>query len=281
MATAETEPPTTTARSKHGLSDLPARIAVGAPALAVVVAAVIVGDAALAALLAVAAGLAAWEAARLLTDSKSAGVTTGVLAGGIVVAVALWEREALAPAVAVAFGVLVLGAIFSGREGGRIVPVLAGTMAVVWVGGGLAHAALLRDLDHGGALVLLVLVGTFVGDTAAHLLGSVFGKTPLAPSISPNKTVEGLVAGIVGGTVAVVCVALAAEPWLGIGEAALIGLGVAVAGPLGDLWESVIKREAGVKDSGTLLGAHGGVLDRVDALLFTVPLGYYLALALL
>ncbi|HYH60301.1 MAG TPA: phosphatidate cytidylyltransferase, partial [Solirubrobacterales bacterium] len=205
MATAETEP-SKTPRAKHGLSDLPARIAVGAPALAVVVAAVIVGDAALAALLAVAAGVAAWEAMRLMSDSKAAGVTTGVLAAGVVVAVALWEREALAPAVAVAFGVLALGAIFDRREGGRVLPVLAGTVAVIWVGGGLAHAVLLRELDHGGALVLLVLVGTFVGDTAAHLLGSMFGRTPLAPSISPNKTVEGLVAGIVGGTVAIVCV---------------------------------------------------------------------------
>ena len=281
MATPETEPSPATSRSRHGLGDLPARIAVGAPALAVVVAAVIVGDAALAALLAIAAALAAWEAMRLLADSKATGMVTGALAGAVVIAVALWEREALAAGLAATFGVLALGAVFNRREGGRVLPVLAGTMAVIWVGGGLAHAVLLRELDHGGALILLVLAGTFVGDTAAHLLGSVFGKTPLAPSISPNKTVEGLVAGIAGGTAAVICVALAAEPWLGTGEAALIGLGVASAAPLGDLWESVIKREAGVKDSGTLLGAHGGVLDRVDAILFTVPLGYYLALALL
>ena len=281
MRVAETEAPRRGAKPKGALNDLPARIAVGAPALAIVIAAVVVGDAALAALLAVAAGLAAWEAMRLLADSKAAGMTTGALAAGLVVAVALWEREALAPAVACAFGALVLGVIFEGREGRRVAPVLAGTMAVIWVGGGLAHAVLLRELDHGGALVLLVLVGTFVGDTAAHLLGSLFGRTRLAPSISPNKTVEGLVAGIAGGTVAVICVALVAEPWLGAGDAALIGLGVAIAAPLGDLWESVIKREAGVKDSGTLLGAHGGVLDRIDAVLFTVPLGYYLALALL
>jgi phosphatidate cytidylyltransferase len=279
MVTAD--PPETSAGPRGSLSDLPGRIAVGAPALAVVVAAVIIGDAALAGLLAVAAALAAWEAMRLMADSKVGGVATGALAAGMVVAVALWEREALAPAIAVAFGALALGAIFDGREGRRVAPVLAGTMAVIWVGGGLAHGVLLRELDHGGALVLLVLVGTFVGDTAAHLLGSIFGRTPLAPSISPRKTVEGLIAGISGGTAAVVCVALAAEPWLGAGEAALIGLGVAIAAPLGDLWESVIKREAGAKDSGTLLGAHGGVLDRIDAVLFTVPLGYYLALALL
>jgi len=268
-------------RTKGRLADLPGRIAVGAPALAVVAGAVIVGDAALAALLALAAALAAWEAMRLLGDPRRIGVATGALAGGVVVAVALWEREALAPALLVAFGALALGAVFTSREGNRVMPVLAGTLAVIWAGGGLAHGVLLRELDHGGAVVLLVLVGTFVGDTAAHLLGSLFGRTSLAPSISPNKTIEGLVAGIAGGTAAVVGVAMSAEPWLGVADAALIGLGVAIAAPLGDLWESVIKREAGVKDSGTLLGAHGGVLDRVDALLFTVPFGYYLALALL
>lgn len=268
-------------KTKGRLSDLPGRIAVGAPALAVVVVAVAVGNAILAALLALAAGLAAWEAMRLFGVGKRTGVLTGGLAGGVVIAVALWEREALAPAVAVAFGALALSAVFTNREGNRVAPVLAGTLAVVWVGGGLAHGVLLRELDHGGALVLLALVGTFVGDTAAHLLGSLFGRTSLAPSISPNKTVEGLVAGIVGGTAAVVGVAIAAEPWIDVGDAAVIGLGVTIAAPLGDLWESVIKREAGVKDSGTLLGAHGGVLDRVDALLFTVPLSYYLALALL
>jgi len=268
-------------RTKGRLADLPGRIAVGAPALAVVAGAVIVGDAALAALLALAAALAAWEAMRLLGDARRIGEATAALAGGIVVAVALWEREALAPALLVAFGTLALGAVFTSREGNRVMPVLAGTLALIWVGGGLAHGVLLRELDHGGALALLVLVGTFVGDTAAHLLGSLFGRTSLAPSISPNKTIEGLVAGIAGGTAAVVGVAMAAEPWLDVGDAALIGLGVAIAAPLGDLWESVIKREAGVKDSGTLLGAHGGVLDRVDALLFTVPFGYYLALALL
>lgn len=280
MATLDSEIPRAE-RPKAGLGDLPGRIAVGAPTLAVVAAAVFVGGAGLAVLLAFAAGMAAFEAARLMRDSRGVAIAVGALAAAVVVAVALDGRDALPVAIAAAFGLMVLSTLFRGRASERVAPVVLGTLCLVWIGGGLAHGALLRDLDHGGALVLMVLVGTFVGDTFAHLVGSIWGRTPLAPSISPNKTVEGLVAGLVGGTGAVIVLALLAEPWLGTAEAAAIGLGVAIAAPCGDLWESAVKREAGVKDSGTLLGAHGGVLDRVDALLFTVPLGYYLALALL
>ncbi|MDQ3728222.1 MAG: phosphatidate cytidylyltransferase [Actinomycetota bacterium] len=280
MATLDSEIPKA-GRPRGSLSDLPGRIAVGAPALAVVAVAVIVGEAALAVLLALAAGMAAFEAARLMRDSKDVAIAIGVLSAGVVAATAFEDRTALPVAIVASFGLLVVSTLFEGRASERVAPVVVGTLCVVWIGGGLAHGVLLRELDHGGALVLMVLVGTFVGDTFAHLIGSVWGRTPLAPSISPNKTVEGLAAGLVGGTGAVVALALIAEPWLDAAEASVIGLGVAIAAPCGDLWESAVKREAGVKDTGTLLGAHGGVLDRVDALLFTVPLGYYLALALL
>ena len=279
MATAESLPE---AEARKGsLSDLPARIAVGVPAVAVIAGPIILGGTPFAALLALAAGLAAWEGARLLEDSRALAILTGLLAGGLVVASAAWEREALPVATAAAFGALAVSSVLAGKAERRVRPVLVGTLCVVWVGGGLAHGVLLRELDHGGALVLMVLLGTFVGDTFAHLVGTVRGRTPLAPTISPRKTVEGLLAGIAGGTAAVVALAAIAEPWIELWQAGVLGLGVAVAAPLGDLWESALKREAGVKDSGTLLGAHGGVLDRVDALLFTVPLGYYLATALL
>ena len=180
-----------------------------------------------------------------------------------------------------AFGVLAIGSFAVTPAGDRTQSVLAGTLCLIWVGAALAHGVLLRELEDGGVLVLAVLVGTFLGDTFAHILGSLFGKTPLAPSVSPNKSVEGFVAGIAGGTAAVVVLAaIVDEPWFELWEAALFGLAITIAAACGDLFESALKREAGVKDSGTLLGAHGGVLDRVDALLFTVPLGYYLATAL-
>ena len=266
---------------KGSLSDLPARIAVGVPAVAIIAGPILAGGLAFALLLALAGGLAAREGVRLLDGSKALALATALLTGGVVLAVAGWGREALPAAIAAAFGVLAVAHVVAGGTDRRVAPVLAGTICLVWVGAGLSHGVLLRELDHGGALVLLVLVGTFVGDTFAHLVGSVWGRTPLAPTISPRKTVEGLTAGVAGGTATVIALAVVAEPWLEVWQAAVLGFGVAAAAPLGDLWESAIKREAGVKDSGTLLGAHGGALDRIDALLFTVPLGYYLAIALL
>jgi phosphatidate cytidylyltransferase len=159
--------------------------------------------------------------------------------------------------------------------------IAATLLGVVWIGVALAHAVQLRELDHGGALVLATLIGTFIGDTAAHLLGSAFGRRKLAPRISPAKTVEGLVAGIVVGTGAVVAAAAIWQSWLSTTDALLLGVTITVAAPLGDLFESMLKRSAGVKDSGTLFGAHGGVLDRIDALLFAAPAAYYVSLALL
>ena len=276
MSVAEKETP----RSGR-LGDLPGRVAVAVPGAAGVAALLAVGGAAFASLVAVVAAFAAFEGVRLLRDARSLAIATGALSAGIVAVAAIDGREALAPALMAAFGILALGTFTAIRPGDRTHSALAGTLCVVWIGVTLAHGALLRELDHGAVLVLAVLLATFLGDTFAHILGSLFGRTPLAPSISPNKTVEGLVAGIAGGTASVIVLAaIISEPWFEIADAAVLGLAVAVIAPCGDLFESALKREAGVKDSGTLLGAHGGVLDRVDALLFTVPLGYYLASAL-
>jgi phosphatidate cytidylyltransferase len=272
-----------TATPRRGrLGDLPNRLAVAIPGAAVVAALLWAGDAAWASLVAIVAAFAAFEGVRLLRDARPLALAAGALSAGIVAAAAIEGREALAPALLGAFAVLAVGAVFAIRPGERTPSALAGTLCIVWVGAGLAHGALLRELEHGAVLVLAVLVGTFVGDTFAHILGSLFGRTPLAPSVSPNKSVEGFAAGVIGGTAAVV--ALAAfldEPWFELWEAGVLGFAVTLAAVCGDLFESALKREAGVKDSGTLLGAHGGVLDRVDALLFTVPLGYYLATALI
>jgi phosphatidate cytidylyltransferase len=107
----------------------------------------------------------------------------------------------------------------------------------------------------------------------------VYGRRPLAPLISPNKTVEGLVAGVVGATAAFWFAGLY-QDWLTGEDALVIGLLVALAAPVGDLFESLVKRDLAVKDTGGFFGAHGGVLDRLDAVLFTVVVGYYAALAL-
>jgi phosphatidate cytidylyltransferase len=153
-------------------------------------------------------------------------------------------------------------------------------LGVWWVGLAMAHAVLLRALPHGGGIFIDVLVGTFVGDTGAYLGGRSFGRRQLAPRISPNKTVEGLVIGAFCAIVAVWFASLY-QPWFQKGDAVLLGVGVAIAAPIGDLFESYIKREAGVKDSGRAFGAHGGALDRLDAVLFTTVVGYYVWLAIL
>ncbi len=147
-------------------------------------------------------------------------------------------------------------------------------LGTLWIGLALAHAILLRGLDHGGGLVLAVLLGTFLGDTGAYLAGRTLGTRRLAPRISPAKTWEGLIAGVVTATFAVWWYGLGSD-WMGGTKGALVGLTVGIAAPLGDLFESRIKRDAGTKDAGTLFGAHGGALDRLDAALFSLVAGYY------
>ena len=154
-------------------------------------------------------------------------------------------------------------------------------LGVFWVALPIAHAVMLRDLPHGGSVIITILVATFVGDTGAYLGGRAFGTRPLAPSISPNKTVEGLVIGMVAAVFGALAAGLYDDGWLSHTEAALIGLTVAVLAPIGDLFESRVKRDAGAKDAGKLFGAHGGVLDRLDAAFFTLVAGYYVWLAML
>jgi phosphatidate cytidylyltransferase len=148
-------------------------------------------------------------------------------------------------------------------------------LGIYWVGFALAHAVMLRGLPHGLGIVIDVAVGTFLGDTGAYLGGRTFGRRALAPTISPNKTVEGLVIGMLCAILGV-WIAGRYQEWLPGTHALVLGLGVALIAPVGDLFESFVKREAGTKDSGGLFGAHGGALDRLDAVLFATVVGYYI-----
>jgi phosphatidate cytidylyltransferase len=148
-------------------------------------------------------------------------------------------------------------------------------LGIFWIGLALAFAVMLRGLPHGEGIVIDVLIGTFLGDTGAYLGGRLFGRRPLAPAISPGKTVEGLMIGM-ACAVAAVWFAGRYQEWLPGTHALVLGLGVALAGPAGDLFESFLKRQAGTKDAGRLFGAHGGALDRLDAVLFTAVVGYYI-----
>jgi phosphatidate cytidylyltransferase len=154
-------------------------------------------------------------------------------------------------------------------------------LGIVWIGIPLAHAVLLRDLPHHGAALLVdVLVGTFATDTGAYATGRTFGSHKIAPSLSPNKTLEGLIGGFLIGTMAFWFAGLY-QDWLSGVDALIIGAAVAAIAPVGDLFESLLKRDLGKKDTGTLFGPHGGILDRLDAVLFTVVVAYYLSIQLI
>jgi phosphatidate cytidylyltransferase len=148
-------------------------------------------------------------------------------------------------------------------------------LGIYWIGFALAHAVLLRGLPHGLGIVIDVLVGTFLGDTGAYVGGRLFGRRRLAPNISPNKTVEGLLIGMLCAVLGV-WIAGRYQEWLPGTHALVIGVGVALVAPVGDLFESFVKREAGTKDSGRLFGPHGGALDRLDAVLFAAVVSYYI-----
>jgi phosphatidate cytidylyltransferase len=189
------------------------------------------------------------------------------------------ERDVLEIAVAT-LPVTFLVVMARGQSGASTVAIAGTLLGVYWLGFAFAHAELLRQLQHGNAILIDVLVGTFLGDTAAYIGGKLFGRRPLAPEISPNKTVEGLFCGMLIAILAVFVAGLY-QTWMTQGDALLLGIAVAVLGPLGDLFESVVKRDAGAKDAGSLFGAHGGALDRLDAVIFTVVAGYYVWLAVM
>jgi phosphatidate cytidylyltransferase len=217
-----------------------------------------------------------WLLARPLAPLAPAGYIGAVLAlvgaevGGIG-----WMIGGIFTTFVLAF---LLKAISEARAAATIA--ISGTvMGAVWVGGGVAFLILLRELpDHGRLATLTVLLAVWAGDTFAYFGGRLLGRHKLAPSTSPGKTWEGLVIGT-AATVFVSFVALYHADFLTIGQSIVLGVVIAVAAPLGDLFESLLKRDMDVKDTGTLLGGHGGMLDRLDALLFAAPAAYFAILA--
>ena len=153
-------------------------------------------------------------------------------------------------------------------------------LGVVWVGAGIGFLLLVRDIpEHGFWAVTAVLFTVFAADTAAFFVGRTVGRHKMAPAISPGKTWEGFVGGVVAAmVVAFVILYNDRDEFLSIPEMLLLGAAVALAAVFGDLFESAVKRDLQVKDSGRLLGGHGGMLDRLDALLWAGPAAYYVIL---
>jgi phosphatidate cytidylyltransferase len=261
------------------VSPLLSRVAVALVGLPVVLVIVWAGGWWLFALAAVAAVLALHEYALMVRTLRPVilaaymGAALSILGaqlGGLV-----WTMAGFLSTLVLAF---LLHWIASTRQSATVA-IAATVLGAAWIGLCLAHLVLLRDIHTNGELATFtVLLAVWAGDIGAFFAGRLIGRHKLAPALSPGKTWEGFLFGT-AATVFVTFVALYKQDFLSIGESILLGLVIAVAGPLGDLFESGLKRDMEVKDSGRLLAAHGGVLDRIDSLLFAVVASYYVLLA--
>ena len=206
----------------------------------------------------------------------------GLVAVGVFPLTAYWRGEAAFPlilflTIIVGFLWYLLGVGGKARPTANLGVTLVG---VVWVGGLGAFAALILDIPAQGVSILVVtVVAAVAADVGGFFVGRAMGRTPLIAA-SPNKTVEGLVGGVLGTLIAVfvVAVLLGIGPF-SAGQALVFGLLLALAAPLGDLSESLLKRDLGLKDMGSLLPEHGGILDRFDGMLFVLPTAYYVTRA--
>jgi len=268
------------------VSGLGGRILVAVPLAVVAIAAVLIGGWPVV-VVAVAVGIVAvhefatmCRTLRPLVPAAFAGVVAIIVTthqGGL-----LWSLAPLLGTLLLAFW---LSAIADVRQA-AVVQLGVTMLGVVWIGFGLASLVALRDISDpsrwGTELVIAVLLGVWVSDSFAYVGGRLFGRRRLASQISPNKTVEGLVIGFLLG-VATVFLALYDQPKgdpISALNALEFAVAVAAAAPIGDLFESYLKRDMGIKDTGRLLGGHGGVLDRIDGLLFAGTAAYFVALAL-
>jgi len=217
-----------------------------------------------------------WLLARKLRPLAPAGYVGGILAlvgaesGGVE-----WMVGGLLTTFALAF-------FLKGISEARQAPTVAvsGTvLGAAWVGLGLGFLLLIRGGDHGRLALLTLLLAVWAGDTFAYFGGRLIGRHKMAPTTSPGKTWEGFVFGT-AATIFVAFIALYKQHFLTISHSIVLGAVLAVSAPIGDLFESLLKRDAEVKDSGSLLGGHGGMLDRLDAFLFAAPAAFFVLAAL-
>lgn len=273
----EPEPP----RRRSPGSDLFARILVAVPLAFIAIVFVDLGGAAWMGLMAVISVLCLIELYRMLDRWRPAALVGYATAVALVIAARYGSDRTVLEVAMASLPVTFLAVVLEGRQNMPTVAIAGTLLGIFWVGLGFAHAELLRQLPHGNSIVIDVMLGTFLADTGAYVGGRMFGHRPLAPAISPSKTVEGLFLGMFTALLTVFIAGRFQQTWLTEGDSLLLGLTVAVLGPVGDLFESVVKRDAGAKDAGTLFGAHGGALDRLDAVILTAIGGYYVWVGLL
>ena len=272
-------------------SETATRTAVAAVGIPIAVAAMYLGGWVLAALLALCAVLAARELFRMAEKKRALPLDAVGLAGtaGLIALAAVDPARGIdTPLLNAGVVVIILAALTAsiwqrGVAGEPLLSVAVTIMGAVYPAL-LAFALFLRHLPevasplHGTALLLFPVVLTWLSDTFAYFAGRMWGKKKLIPKVSPGKTVAGALGAVIGTPLAAAGYSILLQrfpTWrMGIGEALAFGLLVSVAAQVGDLAESLLKRDVGVKDSGRLLPGHGGALDRFDSLFFTLPLGY-------
>jgi phosphatidate cytidylyltransferase len=257
------------------------RLLVAAAGLPIVLGAVYVGGWWLAALAGIAAVIALhefWLLARPLSPLSPAGYVGALLA---LVGAELGGVDWMVGGALTVFPLAFVLKGISASKRGPTASISATVMGAVWVGCGLGFLLLLRDLDRGRLATFAVLIAVWAGDTLAYLGGRLLGRHRMAPNTSPGKTWEGFVFGTIATIFAAFVVLYdARHTYLSVGQAVALGAVVAVAAPAGDLFESMLKRDAGVKDTGRLLAGHGGMLDRLDAILFAAPAAFFTVIAL-
>ncbi|MEE4165531.1 MAG: phosphatidate cytidylyltransferase [Desulfocapsaceae bacterium] len=182
----------------------------------------------------------------------------------------------LSPGVFLAFSALVIFTMYSySRFENPYIILKKGVLGIVFIGFLASHLVMIRSLTDGACWLIILTAITAGSDTGAYWIGRRFGKRRLCPSISPNKTVEGALGGVGGAIIAALVMYFLVDIQSSVLTILLLAVFLSIAGMLGDLLESIIKRGTGAKDSGTLLGGHGGVLDRIDSLLLAAPFLYY------
>jgi phosphatidate cytidylyltransferase len=214
------------------------------------------------------AGAAAREYLHIVGIVDARRQMTGIVMTMLLCAVVAWQRSPTAEALLLwALGWVAIEVLGFGTS---IHEAAAGVVAPFYVGAPLGMLAVVQA-THGWPATMMLIATVIVSDSSQYYTGRSLGRHPLAPAISPKKTIEGAVGGVVFGTLCAVLVGRRLFPVTSVTRLIVLGVAVVMLGICGDLFESRLKRAAGVKDSSSLIPGHGGILDRIDALLFTAP----------
>lgn len=269
-----------------GGRDMPTAVTAGLIIAAAFIGALLWKPVAVLAIVVLVCGLAGVEFFDKVTErGYNPAIIVGIAACIAAPLAAYWVGEGALPLVLV-LALMAAGATFVGAEGVQSSPmpnIAITSLGMMWIGLMGSYAALIAGVSNvpglgnaGTDTLFIMAVGVVANDVGALFVGSAAGRTPLRQWISPNKTLEGFLGGGLATLVAVVVVSLQSDTWNDIGEAVLLAIVIAVLAPLGDLVESMFKRNLDIKDFGTLIRGHGGVLDRFDGFLFVLPAAYYL-----